>query len=128
MSVSAISNGSAALGLMPPASVAAPAPPAKDPSTANDNPPLQTAQPTVASATSVNKISPAKKQTAPDSIKSQNSTGRMSHVVEVYSPQGKKRLKFMDSNNRLIYQVPTELAAKMEDLMTKSDTSTSKKG
>lgn len=52
----------------------------------------------------------------------------MSHVVEVYNTQGKKRLKFMDNRNNVIYQVPSEAVAKMEDLMMKPDASTSKNG
>ncbi len=42
----------------------------------------------------------------------------MSHTVESYSPQGKIRIKFEDSNNNVIYQIPTEMVARTQDLMT----------
>ncbi len=52
----------------------------------------------------------------------------MSHVVEVYNLQGKVRIKFMDSKNNVVYQIPTEMVAKMEDQMLKPETSTNTKG
>ncbi len=52
----------------------------------------------------------------------------MSHVVESYNQQGKVRIKFMDSNNNVIYQIPTEMVAKMEDQMLKPEISTDIKG
>ena len=47
----------------------------------------------------------------------------MKHIVQVYNQDGKVRIKFMDSNNDVIYQTPTEIAIKIEDQMTKSETS-----
>jgi hypothetical protein len=47
----------------------------------------------------------------------------MSHVVEVYNIHGKVRTRFLDSHNNLIYQIPSEMKAKMEDLMMKPETS-----
>lgn len=47
----------------------------------------------------------------------------MAHVVEVYNIHGKARTRFLDSHNNLIYQIPSESKAKMEDLMVKPDTS-----
>ena len=57
-----------------------------------------------------------------------NSVRAMSHVVEVYNQQGEVRTKFMDSKNNVIYQIPTEMVAKLEDQMMNQDTSASTKG
>lgn len=69
-----------------------------------------------------------KKKSDPENTKSKNSAREMSHVLVVYNPQGKLRTKFMDSNNNVIYQIPSEMVAKMEDQMMKLDTSTNIKG
>lgn len=105
----------------------------KDASTANSDAAGQAAQvtqaATAANATAVNKAVPVSKQTPHEKDKSKDDTAQhMSHVVEVYNTQGKKRLKFMDNRNNVIYQIPSEAVAKMEDLMIKPDASTSKKG
>ena len=47
----------------------------------------------------------------------------MKHVVQVYNQDGKVRIKFMDSNNDVIYQLPSEMALKIKDQMSKQDTS-----
>ena len=47
----------------------------------------------------------------------------MKHVVQVYDQDGKVRIKFMDSNNDVIYQMPSEMALKIKDQMSKPDTS-----
>ena len=47
----------------------------------------------------------------------------MKHVVQVYNQDGKVRIKFMDSNNDVIYQMPSEMALKIKDQMSKPDTS-----
>ena len=52
----------------------------------------------------------------------------MSHVVEVYNQQGNVRIKFMDGNNNVIYQIPSEMVAKIKDQMMQPETSTSIKG
>jgi len=52
----------------------------------------------------------------------------MSHVVESYNSQGKVRIKFLDSNNNVIYQIPSEMVAKTQDLMTNSQAATNIKG
>jgi len=36
---------------------------------------------------------------------------------------GKIRIKFMDSNNDVIYQMPSEMALKIKDQMSKPETS-----
>lgn len=72
---------------------------------------------------------PANKQSLVASVKGhENPVRTMSHVVEVYNQQGKVRIKFMDSKNNTIYQIPTEMVAKMEDLMMKPETATNIKG
>lgn len=76
-----------------------------------------------------NKISPVNNQPPSADIETQKKPVRtMSHVVESYNLQGKARTKFIDSNNDVIYQIPTEMVAKMEDLMLKPETSTNTKG
>jgi len=47
----------------------------------------------------------------------------MNHMIEQYNMQGKLRVKFVDNNNNLIYQIPPEMVAKTEDLLMKPDTS-----
>jgi len=75
------------------------------------------------------KVIPANKQSLVASVKNhENPVRTMSHVVEVYNQQGKVRIKFMDSKNNAIYQIPSELMAKMEDRMMKSETATNIKG
>lgn len=54
--------------------------------------------------------------------------GVASHVVISYNQQGKMRTKFEDSRNNVVYQIPSEMVAKMEDQMLKPETSTSVKG
>ena len=95
----------------------------------NDNLSSQTVPSSAVDANFSNKVSPVNKQSPDAGIETQKKPVRaMSHVVEVYNLQGKARTKFMDSNNDVIYQIPTEMVAKMEDQMLKPDTSTSKKG
>lgn len=50
--------------------------------------------------------------------------GVVSHVVQEYNLKGELRTKFLDSRNDVVYQVPSEMVAKIQDLMLKSDTST----
>jgi len=52
----------------------------------------------------------------------------MSHVVEVYDQQGNVRIKFMDGNNKVIYQIPSEIVAKMKDQMMRPEASASLEG
>jgi len=47
----------------------------------------------------------------------------MKHVVHVYDQDGKVRIKFMDSNNDVIYQMPSEMALKIKDQMSRPDSS-----
>ena len=63
-----------------------------------------------------------------NTVKVTTPAGVPSHIVESYSPQGKLRTKFEDSRNNVVYQVPSEMVAKMQDLMLTPDTSTNIKG
>lgn len=54
--------------------------------------------------------------------------GVVSHVVVSYNQQGEIRTKFVDSRNNVVYQIPSEMVAKIEDLMMKPNTSTDIKG
>lgn len=88
----------------------------------------QTVRPIAADANVNNKISSVNGQ-FPDAGGSHGKPVReMDQVVEVYNPQGKVRIKFVDSYNDVIYQIPAEMVAKMEDLMMKPETSASTKG
>lgn len=80
-------------------------------------------------AADAGKVSPANKQSPVAHNESDNKPVRaMSHMVESYNQHGKVRIKFMDSNNSVIYQIPTEMVAKMEDQMLKPETSANIKG
>lgn len=52
----------------------------------------------------------------------------MRHVVQTYNLQGKVRIKFLDSHNNVIYQIPSEMVAKTQDLMTKTQAAANIKG
>jgi hypothetical protein len=49
--------------------------------------------------------------------------GVVSHVVESYNLKGELRTKFLDSRNNVVYQVPSQMVAKIQDLMIKSNKS-----
>jgi len=129
MSVTSI-TGATEVSLKPIAQGFASVRPAKEVATSNSEAAAQAAQTVAAAnATTVNKVAPLAKQAAHEKDKSKgDSAQHMSHVVEVYNTQGKKRLKFMDNRNNVVYQVPSEAVAKMEDLMMKPDASTSQNG
>lgn len=52
----------------------------------------------------------------------------MSHVVETYTKQGELQLKFMDSNNNILYQIPSEMEATMKEQMKKPEISSDTTG
>ncbi len=84
-----------------------------------------TVQSSAVDADANNKDFSANKQLPDAGVNSHDKSVRtMKHVVEVYNQQGKVRIKFMDSKDNTIYQIPTEMVAKMEDLMTKPKTAT----
>jgi|GEM_PF-1292919 len=92
-------------------------PPANDPSAG------LAAAALVANPIASNKITAAAKQAQAAGISGAEKPVRaMSHVVEVYNIHGKARTKFLDSHNNLIYQIPSEMKAKLEDLMMKPET------
>lgn len=74
-------------------------------------------------------ISSAAPKTSDAKVESHGKQARsMSHIMEVYNSQGKKRVQFLDSHNNIIYQIPPEMVAKTEDLMMKSSQSSDIKG
>ena len=47
----------------------------------------------------------------------------MKNILFAYNQKGDLRIRFMDSENRLVYQTPPELFSKMSDIMTTPRTS-----
>ena len=88
----------------------------------------QAAQANVAEANTASKVATQEKDkpaVVATAVSGSSKPGRtMSHIVESYNPQGKVRIKYLDSNNNVIYQIPTEMVAKTEDLMSKSELTT----
>lgn len=75
------------------------------------------------------KVFSADKKTPGEGVGNQKQPVRaMSHVVESYNQQGEVRIKFMDSHNNVVYQIPTEMVAKMEDQMLKPETAADVEG
>jgi hypothetical protein len=65
-----------------------------------------------------------KQQNSAKETNNQNKTeSASSHVIEEYNAKGELRVKFVDNKNNIIYQIPSEMVAKMQDLMMKSDVS-----
>ena len=52
----------------------------------------------------------------------------MSHIAESYDATGKVITKYMDSSNNVIYQTPSELVVKTQELMTTTQAATNIKG
>lgn len=128
MSVTSVTEGAIAqiLKILPLPS--APAQFANVTSSAKDKTATEAAQPLGATSSATTKAHPATRQSSHTGAKEPGTVRHMSHVVEVYNPQGKRRLKFMDSSNNVIYQFPSEMVAKVQDLMMNPDTATDKKG
>jgi hypothetical protein len=102
---------------------------AKGTPSVNDQSSIKTAKTEIVDTIDINKIAPATKQTPEVAIQAQKKPVRaISHVVESYNLQGQVRTKFMDRNNNVVYQIPTEMVAKMEDQMMKPETSANIKG
>ena len=74
------------------------------------------------------KGAPSTNGNSSDSTGNKKPDRTMSHVVEVYNRQGKVRITFIDSENNAVYQIPSEMVAKVEDQMMKPETSTNMKG
>ena len=51
------------------------------------------------------------------SEKQEPAPGKIGAILFVYNPKGKVRIRFMDSSNNLIYQVPPVMLSRMMDLM-----------
>jgi len=109
--------------------------PAKGTSPSKDQPSNKTAQRVAPDTiTNSNKISAPEKQTPQKTALELNANDTTdasvvpSHVLVTYNPQGKVRTKFLDSRNDVVYQVPPEMVARMEDLMMKPETSANIKG
>jgi hypothetical protein len=76
--------------------------------------------PSVINANTNNTVSPDRSHMPEAGTESNNNSVRMmSHVVVVYNLEGKVRVKFMDSNSNVVYQIPCEMVAKIEDQMMK---------
>ena len=108
-------------------------------SSTNDQSSNKAAQAKAVDANAANDISLAKNNNLANSnnplkqaLVAKNSTskpaGVVSHVVVSYNYQGKMRTRFEDSRNNVVYQIPSEMVAKMEDLMMKQETTTDIKG
>ncbi len=100
----------------------------KKASSAIDESANQAVQAGVADTTSSNKVASIKKQSLDAGAEDRQSSRSMNHVLAEYDQQGKARTKFMDSNNNVVYQVPTEMVAKLEDRMSNIETSAKTKG
>lgn len=102
--------------------------PVKKVSSAIDEPASQAVPAIVTDTTSSNRISSVKKQSPDVGSEDQQSSRSMNHVLAEYDQQGKARTTFMDSNNDVVYQVPTEMVARLEDRMSNIETSARTKG
>ena len=64
------------------------------------------------------KEEPVKKETDQQARKKESEGRTMGHVLFVYNLRGDLRVRFMDSKNKLIYQIPPVMVAKTMDLMS----------
>ena len=70
-----------------------------------------------------------KEQTSGDHTTSNDKPVRMmNHVVVEYNRHGNIRIKFMDSANYVIYQIPSEMVTKIEDQMLNLGTTATTEG
>jgi hypothetical protein len=131
MSVNSITTDAAAFTLKPLTTALSLDQSAKPVTSTNGQLSSQTVTPSVVpnDNNKVSSVSSANRQ-SPDARNESNKkpVRAMNHVVESYNQQGKVRIKFMDSNNNVIYQIPTEMVAKMEDQMMKPEISADIKG
>jgi hypothetical protein len=70
------------------------------------------------------KTSDAVKESAPASVADKNPVRGMSHIAESYDARGKVITKYMDSSNNVIYQTPSEMVVKTQELMTNNQAAT----
>ena len=67
------------------------------------------------------KEEPVKKETDQQARKKEPEGRTMGHILYVYNLRGDLRVRFMDSKNKLIYQIPPVMVAKTMDLMNRFD-------
>jgi hypothetical protein len=65
------------------------------------------------------------KKAAPPEKRPDEYVSRMGSVLFFYNSKGDLRIRFMDSTNRLVYQTPPVMIARMEDIMRRADSSVS---
>ena len=122
-------TGSGAAFVMPTPMKPGPSEKTAKSSTANELSANPAVKSVVVDVAALNKDSAANKQVpVAGSDAGKQPAPALSNVVEVYNLQGKLRTKFMDSHNNVVYQVPSEMVAKMEDQMMKPDSTTNVKG
>ena len=63
----------------------------------------------------------SKDKSGSDSNKQEQPARTMRDVLFAYNFKGKLRIRFMDSANRLIYQIPPVMVARTQDLMQRAD-------
>jgi hypothetical protein len=65
---------------------------------------------------------------APVSILDKNPVREMSHIAESYDARGNVITKYMDSSNNVIYQTPSEMVIRTQELMSSTQAATNIKG
>jgi hypothetical protein len=65
---------------------------------------------------------------APVSVATEKPSRSMSHMVESYDSSGRAVTKFVDSGNNVIYQTPSEMVLKTQELMTNTQATANIKG
>ncbi len=118
MSVNSITAGNATFKLPTFNSTAPAKQPVKDAAKTVDATNVQESPPKVLDA----------KQPAPASLASAKPARGMSHMVESYDSSGKVVTKYVDSSNDVIYQTPSEMVLKTQELMTSTQAATDVKG
>ena len=128
MSVQPITTDVATLSAKPAITAVSSALPEKNTPRAVDDSSAKAPQATVGDAKAAKNA--AAKKPVPDAgtASDKQPVRTMKMVVEEYNRQGKLRVKFMDSHNRVVYQIPSVMAAKIEDQMANSKTSINTKG
>ena len=74
------------------------------------------------------KVSDVVKASVPAGIAEKNPVRGMSHITESYDARGNMITKFIDSSNNVIYQTPSEMVVKAQELMTNTQAATDIKG
>ena len=74
------------------------------------------------------KVSDAVKVSESVAVADKKPVRGMSHITESYDATGKVVTKYMDSSNNVIYQTPSEMVVKTQELMTTTQAATDIKG